>query len=380
MLRTPQKFSRHILVSIFSAVCALAQTSTLSQIQDTVDTSSGAPFNGTVVITWTGTTSNSGTAPFNTTVTIANGILSVLLAPSTTITPPAYYQAVYNSNDGLTTWTQTWAVPPSPTPLTLSQVIVQNPVPTGGSGSGSGSGGGTSGQVQIDQVVGLTSDLSAINSSLSSINSVTQGLNLILSNLTNTVSNLSNTVGALTSTTNANFVDAETPAGSINGANTVFTLANAPVMPNALSLYRNGIVQRNGTDYTLLGLTITFSANEAPQTGDELLAYYRILGTGTLSSFVDAETPAGSTNGTNMSFSLANAPNPAASLRLFKNGALLQQNVDYTLANQTITFASTAVTPQVGDSLSAYYRITTPSQTPGTSVNRGEFAPARQGH
>lgn len=373
-MQTRPKLTRLLFVSIFSAICALAQTTTtLTQIQDTVYTSSGAPFNGTVVITWTGTTSSGGTAPFNTSVKISNGVLSVLLAPSTTITPVAYYQAVYNSNDGLTTWTETWAVPPSATPLTLSQVIVTN---TTGSG---GSGGTTSGQVQISQVVGLSSDLSAINSSLATLNSVVQGLNSLISGLTNTVTNLSDTVGSLTSSAAyANFIDDETPAGTVNGTNAVFTLANTPVPSSDVSLYRNGVLVAVGVDYTMAGSTMTFSANAVPQTGDELAVYYRTAGTGSPTSFVDDEKPAGTINGTNMSFSLANLPTPATSLKLFKNGNLLGQNIDYRLSNQTITFINTAVTPATGDSLIAYYRTTI--QTLNSAVSRDESVPARQDH
>ena len=368
-----QKLSRYIVVSLLSAVCAFTQTSTLSQIQDTVNTSAGAPFNGTVVITWTGNTSSLGTAPFNTSVKISNGVLSVLLAPSTTITPIAYYQAVYNSSDGLTTWTETWAVPPSPTPLTLSQVKVTNANGSGGGGSGSGG----SGQIQISNVIGLSSDLNALNSALSDTTATTQNLNLLITNLSNTVTGLSNTVGTLAAGgTTANFVDDETPAGPINGSNAVFTLAQTPAAATDLALYLNGLLQELGTDYTLSGTTITFASDEKPQTGDELLAFYRIAGTGAAATFVDAETPVGSVNGTNLAFSLANVPNPATSLKLFKNGALLAQNVDYTLANQIITFASAAVTPMAGDSLSASYRTT--SRSPSISVSRDVSAPARQ--
>ncbi|HZS56117.1 MAG TPA: hypothetical protein VFA65_17070, partial [Bryobacteraceae bacterium] len=301
-----------------------------------------------------------------------NGVLSVLLAPSTDITPVAYYQAVYNSSDGLTTWTENWAVPPSATPLTLSQVRVTNT-----SGSGGTGGGGTGSQIAISQVTGLTSDLNAINSSLSTFNSIVDGLNLLIGNLTNTVNSLGNTVANLTAgATTANFVDDETPGGAINGTNTIFTLANTPAVPVNLTLYRNGILQTSGVDYTLSGTTITFSGNEAPQSGDALLAYYRIPGTGTASTFVDNETPAGIIDGNNVGFSLAYIPCPAISLRLFKNGALLQENVDYTLSGQMITFANSTVAPAVGDSLTAYYRIM--SQNLSTSVSRGESAPVRQ--
>ncbi len=379
MLQPRRTFIRQAILSVLVAVSALAQTSTLSQIQDTVTTPSGSPFNGMVVITWTGTASTSGTAPFNTTVKIANGVLSVLLAPSTNITPVAYYQAVYNSSDGLTTWTETWAVPPSATPLTLNQVRVTSTGTGSGSSGGSGNGGTISGQVQINQVIGLPSDLDAINSSLLDFNNLAQGLNALIAGLSNTVTSLSNQVGSITSgSTNANFVDGEIPGGTLNGTNTVFTLANTPAISTDVTLYRNGVLQMNGTDFTMSGSTITFASSEAPQSADELVAYYRISGTGPAATFVDGESPSGSIDGTNLTFSLANTPNPTASVKLFKNGALLEQGVDYTLSGQTITFASTQATPSAGDGLVAYYRIT--SQTPGISVSQDVSVPAQAGH
>jgi hypothetical protein len=74
------------------------------------------------------------------------------------------------------------------------------------------------------------------------------------------------------------------------------------------------------------------------------------------SGFVDAETPGGTLNGTNATFTLANAPDPPASLTLFRNGLLQDQNGDYTLAGSTITFEAGAV-PQAGDILIASYRL-----------------------
>ncbi|HEX7360971.1 MAG TPA: hypothetical protein VF283_10815 [Bryobacteraceae bacterium] len=154
----------------------------------------------------------------------------------------------------------------------------------------------------------------------------------------------------------AEFVDAETPAGTPNGTTTVFTLTKAPAPAASLELYRNGVLQRQGVDYTLSGNTVTFVNASIPQTNDLLQAFYRNSGTATAVSFADAETPSGSINGTNLAFTLADAPNPALSLRLYKNGILLLQNTDYTLSGSTITFSSTSKTPHTGDSLIAFYR------------------------
>jgi hypothetical protein len=76
------------------------------------------------------------------------------------------------------------------------------------------------------------------------------------------------------SSSSPNFADNETPSGTINGSNTSFTLAHAP-LGTSLSLYKNGQLQIAGgaADYTLSSSTITYNA--APKTGDVLIANYR---------------------------------------------------------------------------------------------------------
>lgn len=71
----------------------------------------------------------------------------------------------------------------------------------------------------------------------------------------------------------ADIVTRETPAGTINGSNVTFTLANTPVSGTE-SIFLNGILQDAGAgnDYTISGDTITFET--APATGDKLKANY----------------------------------------------------------------------------------------------------------
>ena len=76
----------------------------------------------------------------------------------------------------------------------------------------------------------------------------------------------------------AAFQDAETPSGTINGSNDTFTLATAPNPATSLVLTKNGIVQESGSDYTLSSATITFLGGAVPQSGDNLLAWYRTDG------------------------------------------------------------------------------------------------------
>lgn len=68
----------------------------------------------------------------------------------------------------------------------------------------------------------------------------------------------------------------ETPTGTPDGQLTVFTLAASPSPTASLMLFRNGLLQTQGVDYTLSGSTITFLMGAVPQTGDLLRAWYRI--------------------------------------------------------------------------------------------------------
>lgn len=78
--------------------------------------------------------------------------------------------------------------------------------------------------------------------------------------------------------TTANFIDNEIPGGVINGVNDTFTLASTPDAGTNVKLYLNGIYMRQGAseDYIISGLTITFAAGQLPQTGDSLVANYRV--------------------------------------------------------------------------------------------------------
>ena len=73
-------------------------------------------------------------------------------------------------------------------------------------------------------------------------------------------------------------------------------------------------------------------------------------------TFIDAEVPGGTINGSNAAFTLANVPNPPTSLALFRNGLLLTQGGDYTLSSNAITFLTGAISSdqrRIGGVLSA---------------------------
>src|SRR5258705_1686427 len=71
----------------------------------------------------------------------------------------------------------------------------------------------------------------------------------------------------------SDFVTRETPAGTINGVNTAFTLANTPIVGTE-QIFLNGLLLEPGAgnDYTISGAAITMLL--VPATGDRLKACY----------------------------------------------------------------------------------------------------------
>jgi len=72
----------------------------------------------------------------------------------------------------------------------------------------------------------------------------------------------------------SNVVIRETPAGTIDGSNAVFTLASTPSPANSELVWLNGMLQEPGAgnDYTISGNTITFLS--APASGSRIKANY----------------------------------------------------------------------------------------------------------
>lgn len=286
-----QKFRHRFLVSLFCSSiflgCALAQ-STLTPIHDTVLNSDGTLFDGTIAVTWNGPLPPGETeSQLSATARVYNGALSLILVPNTSGTT---YQAVYTSTDGTKTWSETWQVPASTTPLTLSEIRV-----TGTSGGGTdgessafvdaevpaGTPNGTTTVFTLTKTPSPAASLEVYRNGVlqkQSVDYTLSGSSITFasgsipqtSDLLQAFYRVSGTVTAVS------FADAETPSGSINGTNLVFTLAHAPNAALSLRLYRNGILLLQNTDYTLSGSTITFSdTSKTPRTGDSLVAFYR---------------------------------------------------------------------------------------------------------
>jgi hypothetical protein len=133
-------------------------------------------------------------------------------------------------------------------------------------------------------------------------------------------------------------------------------LSNAPTPPASLTIFRNGLLLRPGGDYTLSGNAVTFLSGAIPQPADALLASYRVSVTVAGVGFVDNETPTGSVDGVNPTFTLSQAPNPAASLVVYRNGIHLKASLDYNASTNSITFLTASI-PQTGDVVLCSYRV-----------------------
>ncbi len=94
---------------------------------------------------------------------------------------------------------------------------------------------------------------------------VTNSIQIAEGQVTNLVSDLA---GKQAATTDAQ----EVPSGVIDNANTAFTLAHTPVANASVLLHQDGLLMRQGTDYTISGVNITMTT--APAIGQTLDATY----------------------------------------------------------------------------------------------------------
>lgn len=353
------RFSRWLFCAALVFGSRMAAQPTLTTIQDLLYSADGSRFNGLITITWqsfeAGDTSN--IAGQVTRVSINNGNLYVQLVPTTTANTPASYAVQYNTS-GHTQFNEVWVVPPSTSPLRVRDVRL---------GPGAVSTPGPADQtatVNISDVIGLQSALNlrptmgtGFAASRSAVINVTGALDGAVGNLSDCmhVDGTSGACGTGGGGGSTVFVDAEIPAGTLDGVNATFILANAPNPPLSLALFRNGMLLKQNLDYTLTSNSVLFQSGAVPRPLDTLLGSYRLASLPGI-GFVDAETPSGAINGINTFYTLIQAPNPSTSLAVYRNGIRLKPGVDFTANSNGITF-SIAMVPQIGDVLVCAYRI-----------------------
>ncbi len=179
---------------------------------------------------------------------------------------------------------------------------------------------------------------------------------LILNNAAGVAVTLNNAVPIpwfvlIDNTSSAGAVTLTPASGTINGN----ASATIPA-PGWAQIYFDGTNYEAQISATLIVVPITFT----PVAGEYLTGYDAATGLfsaatiPTVPSFADNETPAGLVNGSNPTFTLANAPNPPASLNWYDNGIHYTQGIDFTLAGNTVT---TAIPPPSGHVIRAFYRF-----------------------
>lgn len=269
--------SRSLFAALWLASSALAQPP-LTTIQDVLYKADGTRFNGTLTISWTSfeAVDTSAITTQTTTVTVVAGNLRVQLVPTTTAAPAANYTVKYNS-DGRIQFSETWAVPSSVQPLRVRDVRLAS------TQAGLASADAVVTPVQESDVFGLVPDLGArplkgpgYAAGRVALVNPTGSLESVAGSPSDCVrvdgsSGPCGTSGGLL----PSFVDGDSPAGIVDGANTTFTLSAVPNPSSSLALYRNGVLQKVAEDFTANGNAIQFVAADTPQPGDTLLASFR---------------------------------------------------------------------------------------------------------
>lgn len=269
-----------LMAILFTMTGLLLAQPSVTTIQDTIYKADGSRFDGTAVINWITFDANdaSNIGQQSLSVPIVNGSFYVQLVPNNNAHPTNVYTVHYNSA-GLEQFTETWSVPASTVTLRVRDVRVDPNAP--------GSPGGTTGPASIaeTQVTGLSGDLilrpikgSGFSPGRTAVINDAGEIESVAGNSSDCVRVNGTAATCFDTAALASFIDAETPAGLIDSINTSFTLSNPPLPSTSLQLYRNGVYQTAGIDYTVSANNIQFLTGATPQPGDSLLASYRVGG------------------------------------------------------------------------------------------------------
>ena len=322
---------------IFVCVCMAAAQPPLTTIHDVLYKADGTKFNGYAVINWNSfdASDTSNIATQFRAVRIVDGNITVKLVPTTNVDPPATYTVKYNSV-GKVQFVETWAVPPSSRPLRVRDVRITSPT-----NLDSGTG-----LVQESDVIGLIADLTARPTQGAGyatgrvvVTNVNGELEAVSGNLADCV-HVDGTSGPCGGAGSVSFVDAETPAGLVDGSNVTFTLSGTPSPSSSLALYRNGILQKTGLDFSISGNSLQFVSVATPQPGDTLLATYRVASAGQVTQPTSVvETLCSATGGTTISTTAAILGTCTIPGGTLKPGDRVEMRFDYAHAGTSSGFA-----------------------------------------
>jgi hypothetical protein len=144
-----------IALAAVSMLCTSAMAIPLTRVQDTLYNANGSSVEGTATIQWRGFTASDGStvAGSSISVKIVRGVLLLDLTPNEDATPAGTsYQVSYLLDNGMRS-TETWVIPASGTPVTVSQVRVSPPPPMGSAIA----------QAQVNGLVAALDDKAGVN-------------------------------------------------------------------------------------------------------------------------------------------------------------------------------------------------------------------------
>jgi len=343
-----QKYLRWCVVAIV-VLCAQYAFSApqLTVIQDVLYKADGTRFKGTLYITWTNFQTGDGSVPMQgIAVPVVNGAFRTQLIPTTDASPGANYTVRYSSQ-GRYQFSETWAVPPSAFPLKVRDVRIATGVIVGPPPVIT--------QMLISDIAGLANEMSVrptrgagfqpsraavINSGGMLDAASGDSSDCIRVDGTSGPCGTSSGGGGGSFTT---FVDGETPAGTVDGSNTAFSLQFASSPASSLKLFRNGLLMKNALDYSLNGTAIAFVPLAVPQPGDVITASYRLGDpTSPLSSLTSAQVVCSSTGSSSSSTAPIALGTCTLPPNLLKAGDRVEIRFDYAHSG-----GSTAFTVQV---------------------------------
>lgn len=300
-----------LLFLFVAAGLALSGQLSTTRVFDTIYLANGEKFDGYVQIEWQSfVTPKAAVAPYSKLIRVIDGLLDVNLIPTKNAGYTAYYRVRYFRN-GRVQFAEYWDVPTSSSAMTVSSVRLLAPPEAGQSET---PGAGIELPLPQEDVQDLPADLADrpvkgpnyFPSRTVYVNP-DGALEAISGSPTDCVRVDGTAVPCGGGDSAVYRVDGEVPTGVMSGVNQIFTLSAIPGPPESLQLYRNGVLQKRGLDYTLSGTVISFALLAMPQPNDVLLAYYRTFqgsappasGSGSLPQVVCA-LPGSSTNALSM--------------------------------------------------------------------------------
>lgn len=162
-----------------------------------------------------------------------------------------------------------------------------------------------------------------------------------------------------TGSSSTTLVVRETPSGTLDGVNTIFTLSSTSIVSGSEQVFLNGVLQdTTAGDYIFTGPNIIDFSPSSPPTSSEILRVTYLDTTAGSGTLVVRDSPSGLINGINLIFTLSASSIITGSEQVFFNGVLLDPTAgDYIFTGPNIIDFSPIGAPIPGDIIRVTYLI-----------------------